>query len=91
MSLFSGFGKKDGRFMSEADLAKTLETQLAMSPQTVAVLREHGVKGTDALRLEFFFVTNTEPKAAALATELASEGYAVEHGISESYKNKYPS
>jgi hypothetical protein len=76
------------KFMSEAELAKTLETQLAMSPQTVAALRSHGVKATDALKLEFFFLTNTEPKASALASELAAKGYAVKHGISEGY-NKY--
>ncbi len=77
------------KFMPEAEFAKTLETQLAMSPQTVAALRSHGVKAADALKLEFFFLTTTEPKASALASELAAKGYAVKHGISEGYKNKY--
>ncbi len=61
------------KFMAGAKFAKTLETHLAMSPQTVAALRSHGVKATDALKLEFFFLTNAEPKASALA----AKGYAM--------------
>ena len=85
MGLFSGFGKKDGKFISEPEFVKSLKTQLAMSPQTVAALRGYGVNAADSLKLEFFFVTNAESKASTLA----EKGYSVEYGISESYKNKY--
>jgi len=89
MGLFSGFGKKEGKFISESGFEKSLKKQLAMSPQTVAALREYDVSATDLLKLQFFFVTNAESKAAALASNLAENGYSVEHGISESYKNLY--
>ncbi len=89
MALFSGFGKKDRKFISEPEFAKSLKTQLAMSPQTVAVLRGYGVNAADSLKLEFFFVTNTESKASALASTLVEKGYSVEYGLSENYKNRY--
>lgn len=89
VGLFSDFGRKDGKFISEPEFLKSLKTQLDMSPQTVAVLRGYGVSADDSLRLQFFFVTDAESKAAALASALAEKGYSVEYGISGNYKNKY--
>lgn len=69
-------------YVSEADLESNLVNQLAMLPQTVAQLRQHGVTGDTALRLNFFFYTNSESNAANLASVLKQRGYDVETGES---------
>jgi hypothetical protein len=77
MSFFGWlFGRHDGgprRFVSKAEFSKNLE-QAKASPQIVAELRKCGV--TDDTK--YFFYTNTEPKAQALAIRLKSLGYEVE-------------
>ena len=89
MNLFSRFGKKGNRFISEAVFKKNISSQLTMSPQTLEALRAHGVKDSDLKKLEFFFYTNTEAKAAALASTLMAKKYEVEYGISAGDDNNY--
>ena len=71
------FGKK--RFVSDTEYRKNLSKQKAMSPMVLDQLRQLGVSETAQLKLEFFFYTDKEPKAAALAGDLAQMGYGVEH------------
>ena len=74
--------KGDDRYVTESSFRQNLARQTAMSPQTVAHLREHGVTDDTTLKLEFFFYTDTEAKAHALATSLRELGYEVETGPS---------
>lgn len=60
-------GGRDKRFISKRKFAKVLENQADMSPQTMAALREYGVSPTDKMRLELFFITDADSKAASLA------------------------
>ena len=55
-----------------------------MTPQTLQQLRKHGVTDDSRLALEFFFYTDTETKAAALAKALSTKGYSVKHRPSAS-------
>lgn len=73
--LFGSGNGGDGRFQSEKAYAQNRAGQLAMTPQTVAQLREYGVTADSRLGLEYFFYTNTKEKAAALAQTLADFGY----------------
>lgn len=89
MGFFSklfGSGQRDenGRFLAPELFAQKRSQQLAMTPQTIAQLRTLGVSKTTPLRLEFFFFTNAEKKAAALANSLGNLGYTVSFGASES-------
>jgi hypothetical protein len=49
-----------------------------MTPQTLAHLRQYNVTPEQALKLEFFFYTNTARKASALAKALKELKYEVE-------------
>lgn len=88
--LFSLFGcsKKgdDGNgpnhYVAEQAYKDNLAKQLSMTPQTVAQLRKHGVAQNSTLRLEFFFYTDTEPKAESLAEALKAMGCQAEVGPS---------
>jgi len=53
-----------------------------MSPQVVEELRKHGGTNDSTLKLEFFFYTDTEKKAQALATPLRQLDYQVDTGRS---------
>ena len=53
-----------------------------MAPQTLEQLRSLGVTDKSRLKLEFFFFTNSDQKAAALAEVLKKRGYEVQHGAS---------
>ena len=64
-----------GRFKTEQEYAQNRARQLTMTPMTVAQLRQFGVTDESQLKLEYFFYTNAEEKAAALAQEFASMGY----------------
>jgi regulator of RNase E activity RraB len=74
------FGKSPKRYFSRKAFEKNLERQLSMTPQTVKQLRGYGVTPEKELRLEFFFYTDTAEKAAALAAELLTRKYEVQHG-----------
>ena len=81
-SIFRCRGGHWGRFVSEMACEKNMSSQVAMTETTLRELRKCGV-GPDALRkLEFFFYTNTDAKAACLAASLRQLGYSVEHGPS---------
>lgn len=94
MGLFSSvFGGKqgggDGRFQSDEAYTQNRAKQLAMTPQTVAQLRNYGVTPQNLLKLEYFFYTNTQEKAAALAQKLAGLGYAGSHDHSASDQKQF--
>jgi hypothetical protein len=77
MGMFSSiFGSRpsggDGRFQTDEAYAQSRAKQLAMTPQTVAQLRNYGVTPQTQLKLEYFFYTDTKEKAAALAYQTKS-------------------
>jgi len=78
------FSRQPKRFVSQNAFEKNLEKQMAMTPQTLQHLRAYNVTPEKRRKLEFFFYTNTVEKAAALAAELKSKKYEVEHGPSAS-------
>ncbi len=86
MSLFDFLTRKPKQFVTQAAFEKNLANQLAMSPQTLEQLAGLGVRPGTELKLEFFFYTNTEEKADALAALLAEKSYEVEYGASASDK-----
>jgi hypothetical protein len=82
-------GGGDGRYRSDEAHAKNRSRQLTMTPQTVAQLRNYGVTDERQLKLEYFFYTNTKPKAAALAQKLADMGYAGGYDHAATNKNEF--
>jgi hypothetical protein len=75
MGFFSalfGCSKSDDtpKFVTDAAFQQNLAKQKKMSPMTLAQLRKLGVSESKSLKLEFFFYTDTEAKAHALATAL---------------------
>lgn len=85
----AGPGPRSGVFVSEQAFRDNLSLQMAMSPRTVAKLREFGVGETTTLRLEFFFYTNAAGKAATLAAALQGLGYEAQHGPAASGKARF--
>jgi regulator of RNase E activity RraB len=84
------FGKKEvGQFRSVEQQTANREKQLEMTPQTLDVLRQHGVADDSLLRLEFFFYTNTSEKAAELSDNLTSLGYSSSFGTSASNAKEF--
>jgi hypothetical protein len=75
-----GCGKSDGRFVSEKAFQKNLAQQVTMTPQTLTQLRKYNVTPQKSLKLEYFFYTDTNEKAVALAEVLKQKGYSVEYG-----------
>ncbi|MCH7726849.1 MAG: ribonuclease E inhibitor RraB [Planctomycetes bacterium] len=75
-------GNGSSRYVSEKSFRENLAKQTDMSPQTVAQLRKHGVTDDMTLKLEFFFYTDIEEKAHALAAPLQKLNYKVETGPS---------
>jgi hypothetical protein len=76
----NGGGDKPGRHVSEGGFRENLAKQKMMSPQTVAQLHKHGATEESMLKLEFFFYTNEDAKAQALAKDLKDLDYKVEYG-----------
>ena len=75
--LNSLFGNKEvGPYKTKEQQQTTRKKQLDWTPQTLEVLRRHGVNDHSFLRLEFFFYTNTKQKAVGLSDQLASLGYS---------------
>ena len=60
-----------------------------MTPQTLAQLYEYGVTEDSELKLEYFFYTNNEDKAASLRKALVNLGYSGEFGQSASDDSIY--
>ena len=77
------FGKKEiDQYRTQEQQAANRKKQLQMTPQTLDVLRQHGVDNERVLRLEFFFYTNASEKAAKLSDKLTSLGYSSKFGTS---------
>ena len=71
------FGKKEiDQYRTQEQQAANRKKQLEMTPQTLDVLRQHGVDNERVLRLEFFFYANAIEKAAKLSDKLTSLGYS---------------
>jgi len=77
-SIFGCSRNSNRRYVSEVAFRENLSKQTAMSPQTIAALRKHGVSSSAALRLDFFFYTDAELKAQQLAGSLRALKYEVE-------------
>ena len=75
-----GNGDAPQRYVSDPAFRENLAKQAAMSPQTMAQLRKHGVTDEVNLKLEFFFYTDGDAKAQALAKVLKGFEYKVECG-----------
>jgi hypothetical protein len=60
-----------------------------MTPLTMTQLRKFGVTDASQLKLEYFFYTNTQEKAAALAQALADMQYAGGHDRSATDKRQF--
>ena len=69
-------------FRSDEAFAENRAQQLSMTPQTMTQLRRFGVTDGSRLKLEYFFYTNSEEKAEALAQSLSAMGYDCEYGVS---------
>ena len=78
------FSRQSKRFVSEEAFETNLETQMAMTPQTLQQLRNYNIAPENRRQLEFFFYTNTVEKAVALAAELKDRNYEVDHRPSAS-------
>ena len=78
MGLFSIFGNKDNRYVSESAFKKSVVNQKEMNGQTLTQLSNYGVDGKSQLSLEFFFYTDKQDKASNLAIELKKLGYNLE-------------
>lgn len=87
------FGCKQGGsaepFRTEEAFKASRASQLGMTPKTVAQLRGLGVTDETQLKLEYFFYTNTKPKAVALAKKLADLGYLGSYDHSASDKKQF--
>lgn len=73
---------KNEIYVSKESFEENFQNQISMSPQTLQKLRSYGVDEYRELKLEFFFYTNLQKKAEALANELKSLGYEVETAAS---------
>jgi hypothetical protein len=78
MGLFSIFGSKDNRYVSESAFKESVMKQKEMNSQTIAQLRNYGVDDKSHLSLEFFFYTDKQNKASDLAIELKKLNYNLE-------------
>ncbi|MCB1583008.1 MAG: ribonuclease E inhibitor RraB [Marinicella sp.] len=75
-----GLFKKPGQFVTEADCQKNLERQIETTPMILQQLAQLNINESKALKVEYFFYTNTLEKAKALVDVLASRGYV---GVAE--------
>lgn len=77
MGLFSIFGNRDDRYVSESTFKKTVKKQKEMNSQTLAQLNKYHVGDDSELSLEFFFYTDQQDKASNLAIELKKLSYNI--------------
>ena len=87
MGLFSGFfgGEASAdQFHTKEQFKENVVRQTTLTPQTLSQLYEYGVTEDTKLKLEYFFYTNSEGKAAALHNALVELGYTGEYGQSAS-------
>lgn len=59
--------------MEESDRKRILQSQLAMTPETWAQMRAHGVSEETPLDVEIFFYTPSEGLADSLARDLVEQ------------------
>ena len=84
------FGKRtSARFIPPDGFERLLQTQMALTPQTVAELGRHGVTNNSRLRLEYFFYTNTPEKAAVLVKSLVAREYTSESRLAADKSGNY--
>ncbi len=74
------------RYISEEQHKENLASQLATSPETMEQLRGFGIAEDRSVKLEYFFYTNAEEKAEALASELSGMGYVADFERSDNPK-----
>jgi hypothetical protein len=65
-----------GQYISEQQHKDNLTSQLETSPELVEQFRGFGITEDRTCRLEYFFYTNSQEKAASLSIELCEMGYA---------------
>lgn len=78
MGLFSIFGNKDNRYVSESAFKKSIAKQKQINSQTLTQLGKYGVGNESQLSLEFFFYTDQQDKASNLAIELKKLNYNID-------------
>lgn len=86
--LFGGQASAD-QFQTEAQFKENVVRRTTMTPQVLARLYEHGVTEETELKLEYFFYTNSEDKAASLHKALVNLGYSGTYGQSASDDSIY--
>ncbi len=88
--LDSIFRKKEvGQYRTVEQQSANRKKQLEMAPQTLDVLRQHGVNNDSMLRLEFFFYTNNREKASKLSDNFTSLGYSSDFAVSASNAKEF--
>jgi hypothetical protein len=78
LSRLLGRADESDRFFSRTDHEANRARQMEWCPLTLGKLREYGVTPQAHLRLEYFFYTDTDAKAAALERALVALGYSSE-------------
>ena len=78
-----------GQFVSETAFNRNLNKQMEGALQVLEQLRGLNVTKDKELKLEFFFYTNTEDKAAQLANEIEKLNYSVQYKLSASDKKLF--
>lgn len=89
MGLFDFFKPKAKPFVSESAYNSNKSTQTQLTPQTLGQLRKLNVDEGRALKLEFFFYTDTAEKAQALTTDLSNLGYETSNSLSATNSKEY--
>lgn len=77
------------QFVSEEKLEETVSRQKGLVPATLETLRHLEDKPSEALRLEFFFYTNTAGKAKEFSDFLKKRGYSVEYAKAAGISNAF--
>lgn len=84
-----GGNQSNKRFVSEKAFNKNKVKQSTMLNGTLKQLRKYRVTDKSWLKLEYFFYTDKQDKAAALSGRLKDAGYEVEYGISGNSKKLF--
>ncbi|MBE1294528.1 MAG: hypothetical protein GJ677_18750 [Rhodobacteraceae bacterium] len=81
---FASFGGQTSaeQFQTEDQFTENLSRQTRITPLTLEKLYQYGVTDETELRLEYFFYTNREKKAASLHEALEKLGYSGRYGQS---------
>ncbi|MBE8724401.1 ribonuclease E inhibitor RraB [Flavobacterium hungaricum] len=80
MEILRFFKKKQKQqFVSETDFTANQGIQFRTAIEALVTLRDAGVEEEDALKIEYFFYTNTLEKAQKLEQEIQKMNYTVNH------------